>query len=566
MILHPLIDTQIDRGTADNQVLTWNAATQRFEVGTSLSDLTSINMHLSATQDYDIKGDSGDVLSVANTVDDQFSGLRLYSKKGDNGDIVLFQLHGLGTILDRTNRELLDIRTTSSSPYNYEICTSASGEGTVRGLKLCTDGYSQILLKADGTTTFGAGLKWLGSSVLDMSDNTKNFKVGTGTVQAFAITDENGFDYINIRTAVGSQAVEIGDATINPALTLFGTGLTTLGGNLLVNSGNIGITADTNLMQLAANLLTVNGDLDVTGDAEILGNASIGIANDSAMILKFLGENGVTASVGQGVNGVAGTGGDNAGGTAGAGGAIVLTTGDGGESSGGYATASANAGGAFLLTSGNGGDYVGIGYNLGAGSGGSYEFRSGDGGNASGATDGVRRGGLGGTFLFEAGAGGDAVDGGVSTGGKGGDVTLDSGAGGTGATANGLDGNIFLGGTTGNVRVGDTTVPTYALEVAGTVKSEGGRIAPPTSIDNTDSPYTALASDHIILCNTTAGDITINLPAGVTGTIYTIKNTGTGTLTIDGNGAETIEEELTQTISTLNCPKIIFDGTEWWII
>ena len=104
------------------------------------------------------------------------------------------------------------------------------------------------------------------------------------------------------------------------------------------------------------------------------------------------------------------------------------------------------------------------------------------------------------------------------------------------------------------------------IDSSGVVKTNSGRIAPPTSIDNTDSPYTALASDHIILCNTTAGDITINLPAGVTGTIYTIKNTGTGTLTIDGNGAETIEEELTQTISTLNCPKIIFDGTEWWII
>jgi len=391
MILHPLIDTQIDRGTADNQVLTWNATTQRFEVGTSLSDLTSINMHLSATQNYDIKADSGNALSIANTVSDQFSGLRLYSKDGDGEDIVLFQLHAVGNLLSRTNREVLDIRSTVTGDKPFEICTTASGTGTPRGLKLCAGGHEHLLLNTDGTTTFGAGLKWLGGSILDMSDNEKRFKVFTNITKAFAISDESDFDYINIKTLIGTEAVELGNTTTNPALTLVGTGLTTLGGNLLVNGGDIGITADTDILNLAATLLTVNGDLDVTGDAEILGNASIGIANDTAMILKFLGENGVTASVGQGVNGVAGTGGDNAGGTAGAGGAIVLTTGDGGESSGVYAAASANAGGFFLLTSGNGGDYVGTGYNLGAGSGGSYNFRSGDGGNASGATVGVRK-------------------------------------------------------------------------------------------------------------------------------------------------------------------------------
>ena len=39
-----------------------------------------------------------------------------------------------------------------------------------------------------------------------------------------------------------------------------------LGGNLRVNGGNIGITADTDLLGLAANALTVNGTLTVTGN------------------------------------------------------------------------------------------------------------------------------------------------------------------------------------------------------------------------------------------------------------------------------------------------------------
>ena len=101
---------------------------------------------------------------------------------------------------------------------------------------------------------------------------------------------------------------------------------------------------------------------------------------------------------------------------------------------------------------------------------------------------------------------------------------------------------------------------------SGTITFKGGLITNVTSIDDSDSPYTVLASDHVILCDTDADDITVNLPEGVTGTEYSIKNTGDGTVTVDGYGTETIDDELTQSVSTLNCPKITFDGTEWWII
>ena len=87
-----------------------------------------------------------------------------------------------------------------------------------------------------------------------------------------------------------------------------------------------------------------------------------------------------------------------------------------------------------------------------------------------------------------------------------------------------------------------------------------------TSIDNTDSPYTALATSLVILGDTTSGNITVNLPTSVDGKHYFIKNTGTGTLTIDGNSSETIDGALTQTLTQYESLHIVGDGSNWWII
>ena len=87
------------------------------------------------------------------------------------------------------------------------------------------------------------------------------------------------------------------------------------------------------------------------------------------------------------------------------------------------------------------------------------------------------------------------------------------------------------------------------------------------SFTHTSSPYTAGAS-LVLLGNTAGGNITINLPAAAsnTGQYYYIKNTGTGTLTIDGNDAETIEGETTQALLQNDCALIVCDGSNWWLI
>ena len=76
--------------------------------------------------------------------------------------------------------------------------------------------------------------------------------------------------------------------------------------------------------------------------------------------------------------------------------------------------------------------------------------------------------------------------------------------------------------------------------------------------------YTALSTDDIIQCN---GTFTVSLPtaSGISGRIYHIKNVGTGTITIDPDGTETIDGELTQTLNAWESISIYSGGTNWRI-
>ena len=94
--------------------------------------------------------------------------------------------------------------------------------------------------------------------------------------------------------------------------------------------------------------------------------------------------------------------------------------------------------------------------------------------------------------------------------------------------------------------------------------------AAPTQLVTT--PYTVADADRVILVDDDAvgGDVTVNLPPAADSNYreLAIKKIGnTGTLTIDGNNAETIDRlatiELTQPMDAV---QLYCDGTEWWII
>jgi hypothetical protein len=79
--------------------------------------------------------------------------------------------------------------------------------------------------------------------------------------------------------------------------------------------------------------------------------------------------------------------------------------------------------------------------------------------------------------------------------------------------------------------------------------------------------YTAATTDYFIDC--TSGTFTVNLftAVGNTGRILIIKNSGTGTITVDPNGSQTIDGATTQSLSTQwSRVHIISDGANWKII
>ncbi len=78
--------------------------------------------------------------------------------------------------------------------------------------------------------------------------------------------------------------------------------------------------------------------------------------------------------------------------------------------------------------------------------------------------------------------------------------------------------------------------------------------------------YTLTSLDNIIEC--TANTFTITLPTavGIAGKQYVIKNSGSGVITVDGDGSQTIDDELTQALNQYDSITIVSNNTNWIII
>lgn len=108
-----------------------------------------------------------------------------------------------------------------------------------------------------------------------------------------------------------------------------------------------------------------------------------------------------------------------------------------------------------------------------------------------------------------------------------------------------------------------------------TLLAAGNPVSIPPSgrifVTTTVTANTTLNRTHeVVLCNATSGAITITLPPAATDTRgYFIKkiDSSANAVTIDGDGAETIEGETTLVVSLqYDCPQLVSDGTEWWVI
>jgi len=82
--------------------------------------------------------------------------------------------------------------------------------------------------------------------------------------------------------------------------------------------------------------------------------------------------------------------------------------------------------------------------------------------------------------------------------------------------------------------------------------------------------YTVEGSDYLVLGDSTGGSFSITLPLAEkhTGQTFIIKQIGTAnTVTVDGDGTETIDGALTQALTTqFDFIGILSDGSNWHII
>ena len=86
------------------------------------------------------------------------------------------------------------------------------------------------------------------------------------------------------------------------------------------------------------------------------------------------------------------------------------------------------------------------------------------------------------------------------------------------------------------------------------------------SFKQKSSSYTILSSDHFL--EATTGTFTFTLPSavGLAGKSFTIKNSGTGVSTIDGDGTETIDGSLDVQLTQYQSITVVSNGTNFIII
>lgn len=98
--------------------------------------------------------------------------------------------------------------------------------------------------------------------------------------------------------------------------------------------------------------------------------------------------------------------------------------------------------------------------------------------------------------------------------------------------------------------------------------SGAGGVAGQVNVTTASGAYTATSLDTVILCNpSSAFTVTLPTAVGIEGKLYYIKRVGgSGAVTVDANGTETIDGSLTRILTSLNAVTIVSDNANWHIL
>lgn len=126
-----------------------------------------------------------------------------------------------------------------------------------------------------------------------------------------------------------------------------------------------------------------------------------------------------------------------------------------------------------------------------------------------------------------------------------------------------------VGGGTGTATpsiVAGTNVTVTGTWPNQTIAASGGGGGSTITISNKTAAYTVVAGDLATVINCTSGTFTVSLTAAATlgsGFNVTIWNTGTGVITIDPSGSETIDGTATRILRRGEGMQVVCDGTNW---
>lgn len=132
----------------------------------------------------------------------------------------------------------------------------------------------------------------------------------------------------------------------------------------------------------------------------------------------------------------------------------------------------------------------------------------------------------------------------------------------------GTGANLSLANNASLLLIYDSNASRWRVIGGSGSSSTAGYVQNTTTQTNTD--YTALSTDEVILMSTGGTTRTVTLPAaaGVANKIFTIKkiDSGTGRVTVDANGAETIDGATTFTLyAQYDEVTITSDGSNWYV-
>lgn len=144
-------------------------------------------------------------------------------------------------------------------------------------------------------------------------------------------------------------------------------------------------------------------------------------------------------------------------------------------------------------------------------------------------------------------------------------------SGGSGVTVLGGDGNTIYPSLQNVTLINssDITVTESDVLYINNQKYNAAQMGDSTTIVNGDSPYTLSTATKTLFCDTTEGNITVNLPTAVNnnGKVFEIIKTdvSVNVVTVTPGGSETINGLSTQSLSSqYDILKIVSNGSNWY--